>query len=124
MQYRAALASTLAAVLVSGLIACQRRDPASAPADFRATAFGRDMDRICNAVEQSGASQQPKGAHQMMVAQWLGSNLESPEGRKFLAGIARLEGAAKAKALEDEAHKVGLAACPIADAWKTSPAAP
>ena len=125
MQYRAALRRALGALVLVGLLACQSRESA-APVDWKATPFGRDMDRICNALEQSGASKEPKGAHQLMVAQWISANLESAEGRKFLGGVARLDGAAKGKALEEQAAKLGVAPCPIADAWKTpaSPAAP
>jgi hypothetical protein len=116
MQYRAALrAALLGAVLTLSLAGCQRGDSSR---DWKATPIGRDVDRICNALVQSGAAEQPAGSRQMLVAQWLGSNIESQDGRDFLAGLARHQGAAKADALEAKAKDVGLAGCPLAAQWR------
>jgi len=118
MHHRAVRACALAVVatLVTALSAsaCQS---GKGRADWRSTPFGRDMDRICNAVEQSGASQQPD-SRAFLIAQWLGRNLESQEGRHFLAKIQPLEGAAKADALDDQARQVGLGGCPLALEWR------
>jgi hypothetical protein len=116
MQYRAALrGALLGAILTLALAACQRGESSR---DWKATPIGRDVDRICNAVVQSGADAQPAGARQMLVAQWLGSNIESQDGRDFLAGLARHQGAAKADALEAKAKDVGLGGCPLAAQWR------
>jgi hypothetical protein len=116
MQYRAALRGAVLGVLLSlAITGCQRGDRAT---EWRSTPLGRDVDRICNALEQSGARQQPAGAHQMLVAQWLGSHIESQDGRDFLASLARLEGAAKADALDAKAKEVGIATCPLSAEWR------
>jgi hypothetical protein len=116
MQYRAAACrAVLGAVLSLAVVGCQRGDSSR---DWKASPLGRDVDRICNAVVQSGAIEQPAGARQLLVAQWLGSNIESQDGRSFLGGLARLDGAAKADALEAKARDVGLAGCPLAAEWR------
>lgn len=116
MQYRAAAHRiVLGALLSLAVVGCQRGDSSR---DWKASPLGRDVDRICNAVVQSGAAEQPEGSRQLLVAQWLGSSIESQDGRSFLAGLARVEGAAKADALEAKAKEVGLSSCPLAAEWR------
>src|SRR5688572_4295190 len=119
MQYRAALAAAfvaaLGAALGVGLASCQQTD---APTDYRSTPLGRDVHRICNSVELSGVDQQPDANRQLAVAQWLGANIESVDGRNFLVALARVEGEAKVKVLEEQARRVGLATCPLSAEWK------
>lgn len=92
--------------------------PAAAEGAWRATPLGRDLDRICNVVERSGASALPEGEQVMATLQWLPANIESESGREFLASIAQLEGDAKADALDAGARKVGLSDCPTALLWR------
>jgi len=107
-SFVALMALTLAA-------ACQK---STGRAEWGSSAFGRDMDRICNALTQSGASSEPEGSRMVIVAQWLGTNLESQEGRDFLARIQPLGPADKAAALEGEATRVALPGCPLARLWR------
>jgi hypothetical protein len=115
MQYRAALTAALVAVLGVGQASCQKTVTQT---DFRSTPLGRDVDRICNAVEQSGVDKDPSANRQVFVAQWLGANIESGDGRNFLVSLARVEGEAKATLLEEQARRVGLSGCPLAAEWK------
>lgn len=91
---------------------------AAAPGTWRDTPLGRDLDRICNVVERSGAAALPEGEQVMATLQWLPANIESESGREFLASIAHLEGDAKADALDAGARKVGLSDCPTAGLWR------
>lgn len=113
--------------------ACQRKpsetkaaEPPTAPVaaapaaegDWRTSPLGRDLDRICNVVERSGAAALPEGEQVMATLQWLPANIESESGREFLASIAHLEGDAKADALDAGARRVGLSDCPTALLWR------
>lgn len=116
--------------------ACQRKpsetkseDPQQPPAaaapvavavqgDWRSSPLGRDLDRICNVVERSGAAALPEGEQVMATLQWLPANIESESGREFLASIAHLEGDAKADALDAGARRAGLSDCPTALLWR------
>jgi hypothetical protein len=95
---------------------CQRsRDPAATavPAAYRA-----DIENLCDAMVRSGATQRPADEHTLVVATWLGSNLQTEEAHQYLVQIQPLTGDAKAAALEAEAQRVGLARCALADVWR------
>lgn len=92
--------------------------PQVADGAWRATPLGRDLDRICNVIERSGAAALPEGEQVMATLEWLPANIESESGREFLASIAQLEGDAKADALEAGARRVGLSDCPTAGLWR------
>jgi hypothetical protein len=94
--------------------ACQQGEPRSPPVD---PAYAQDISRICNAEELSGAKEQPEGARQMAVAEWLGPAIETEQAREFLAVLTEFTGAAKAKRLRDEAKRVGLGDCALAASW-------
>ena len=85
---------------------------------WKATAYGRDIDRLCNAEKYSGALDQPPEARPMLVAQWLGPNLETQDAHAFLVKIQPMGAADKSVALDGEAFKVGLTGCPLARSWK------
>lgn len=80
----------------------------------------RDLDKICNAKQLSGADQDPSGQGTYMMAQWLDSNITSDEGRAFLVAFARLgqDKDARRKLLETESTRLGLAGCPLIDDWR------
>jgi hypothetical protein len=80
--------------------------------------YAQDIARLCDAIRLSGASDKHGQERQLVVAMWLGKNLETPEAHDFLVRIQPLEGSAKASALEDEARRVGHANCPLADLWR------
>jgi hypothetical protein len=108
----------------SGAPAAGARDPApgasgaapgpAAPLDD----YAADVDRLCNAIHLSGADQQPAGAHQMMVAQWLPANMKTQKIHDFLAHFQDLRASDRRQALLDEAASVGLSGCALADEWK------
>ena len=104
------------AFMIACLAGCQRSaDPASAavPAAYRA-----DIENLCDAVARSGADQRPADEHALIIATWLGGHLATEEAHQYLVRIQPLTGDAKASALDDEARRVGLAACPLARAWR------
>jgi len=93
--------------------------PAAAPpaADAK-SGYARDIDRICNADRYSGALAEDEGDRPLIVAQWLGSNLETSRAHEFLVKIQPLGGAAKADALEAEAKRMGVEGCSVAQLWR------
>jgi hypothetical protein len=90
---------------------------ASAPAPYTS-----DIENLCDAVSRSGADQLSPGDRPLAIAEWLGGHLQTEEAHQYLVKIQPLEGEAKAAALEAEAHRVGLAGCALAAAWRTTPA--
>ena|SRR5687768_18462 len=97
-------------VILTLLVGCQREVQ---PASTDDPAYARDVDRICNVVERSGAAGMELAERTYLTATWLGSNLESPAGRALLAGIQPLDDANKARALELEATRIGVTSCPL-----------
>ena len=105
----------VATAAVAANAACQSGQPAL-PAPYV-----RDIGRLCDSVSLSGAGDHGGQDRQLLVAMWLGKNLETPEAHEFLVRIQPLEGAAKAQALDDEAHRVGLDHCALSAEWRTPP---
>jgi hypothetical protein len=104
------------AAVVACLAGCQRdRDHAAAavPEAYRA-----DIENLCDAIARSGADQRPADEHALVIATWLGSHLTTDEAHQYLVQIQPLEGEPKAAALDAEAHRVGLARCALAAAWR------
>lgn len=81
------------------------------------TPYSRDVERICDSVQLSGAQDMPENDRVFTIAMWLGSNVETQDGRDFLVRIQPLVGEDKARALEDEAKRVGLRTCALAAEW-------
>jgi hypothetical protein len=99
--------------ILLALAACQ--NAGEPPAD----GYAADIDAICNQEERSGALKIPAAERDPLVAaHWLERNVKTPEGRKFAASVFQLEPSEKGPALRAEAQRVGLPACPTADAWK------
>lgn len=102
-------------LLLAGLAAlfgCQKGTTAPTP-------YERDLDRICHAEEQSGAAEQHEGARALAVAQWLGANIETQQGRELLASMNApgVGPADKARILDEAAASAGIEHCPTARAW-------
>jgi hypothetical protein len=97
------------------LAACHKDSPSAPPVD---PAYKTDISHLCDAEALSGADQQPEGARQLAIAEWLGPNIHTQDARNFLGSLTQIQGADKAKALRDEAAKVGLPGCALADTWK------
>lgn len=83
--------------------------------------FDQDIDRICHAEIRSGAIDMPAGySKSLTVAQWLGNNLRTDKGRKFLGELRKKYGSndnKKAAALAAQAKKSGVPDCPLVRTW-------
>jgi hypothetical protein len=101
-------------VAAFAVAACQTGTP-PAPA---VGLYTRDIGRLCDVVQLAGVTDKHGDERTLLVAMWLGKNLETPEAHDFLVRIQPLEGAAKATALDDEARRVGYAHCALADEWR------
>ena len=66
----------------------------------------------------SKADEADPGERGALVAIYLGPNIHTDDGHKFLVAITPLQGAAHADALDREAHRVGLPSCALAAAWR------
>jgi len=80
--------------------------------------YKQDITNLCDVLHLSGADQLPEGNRTPTIAMWLGPHIKTPAGHDFLVKIQPLEGMAKAAALDDEAKRVGLDSCPLADEWR------
>jgi len=111
-----------AIALAGALLGCQTKDTGEAAGPVRTAApdspYAKDIESICDAVTRSGADKVDPDAKTFTVATWLGTNITTDEGRKFLVRIQPLVGAEKATALETEAKRVGLSGCALADEWR------
>lgn len=99
----------IAAALV--VVGCQHGPEVSA--EYRA-----DIANLCDAVKLSGADKVADDGRIAMIAMWLGPNIHTKEGHDFLVAIQPLQGEDKAKRLDDEAHRVGLASCALSAEWR------
>jgi hypothetical protein len=108
----------LSLALSGALLACQ--SGGSSPAKGGGDALRRDLDKICNAKQLSGADQDSSGQGTYMMAQWLDANITSEEGRAFLVEFAKLgqDKDARRKHLQLAATKHGLTACPLINEWR------
>ena len=94
----------------------------SAPATTRADEpYRKDVQNVCNVIELSGAAGHASNDRAYLVATWLGKNLTTSDAQRWLASIQRLNGNAKADALEQEARRVGLDSCALAAEWRSPP---
>jgi hypothetical protein len=94
-------------------VACQR----GSDAPRVDAAYVRDIERVCDARRLADVESQPGANPQLVVAQWLGANLETEEARGLLARLAGMQGAAKIAALDGEAKRVGRGECALAREW-------
>lgn len=81
------------------------------------TPYARDIDKICHAEERSGALEQPESQRGLVVAQWLGGNIESDGARAFLVRLVQADPARKTALLETESRALGITGCPLARSW-------
>ena len=98
-------------VAACAVAACQSGTPTTAP-------YTHDIGKLCDAVRLADAADKGNEEKTLLVAKWLGKNLETPEAHEFLVRIQPLEGSAKADALEAEAKRVGYARCALAEEWR------
>jgi hypothetical protein len=111
--------------LALALGACQHGDASEAkptvapPSQPRLTdAYRADIAALCDVIKQSGADQLPESDRMVISAQWLAQHITTKEGHDYLIAIQPLEGEQHAKALDDEAHRVGLPGCALAAMWR------
>ena len=81
-------------------------------------AYRDDITNLCDAVKLSGADTIQDDQRIAVIAMWLGPHIQTKEGHDFLLAIQPLQGEAKAKRLDDEAHRVGLASCALSAEWR------
>lgn len=98
------------------MIGCQQGNP-PAPAADSVSPYVQELTHICNSEERSGALEYPEGQRSMVVAQWLGDNVQTEQGRAFLVRLAKTPPAEKAAVLQQEAAQSGLPSCPLARSW-------
>ena len=86
----------------------------------RAGVLGRELDKICHAVDLSGAAHEEDANRMAMVAMWLDQNIKSQEGLDFLRTFSRLgeDKAARYQALDEAARANGVTDCPLLAFWK------
>jgi hypothetical protein len=80
--------------------------------------YKADIENLCDVLKRSGADQLEPAQRNPTIAMWLGPHIKTTAGHDFLVKIGPLQGPDKAKALEDEAARVGIAACPLAVEWR------
>lgn len=112
-------------VIALVIVGCQSGDKSSAPAQRPPPEkaevtedYKYDITRLCDAVHLSGADQIKDDSRITQIAMWLGPNIRTPAGHDFLVAIQPLDGEAKAKALDDEARRVGLDKCALSAEWR------
>jgi hypothetical protein len=79
-------------------------------------AYAADIVKLCDSVSLAGAENHPDQA--FVIAQWLSANLTTSESRAFLVKIQPLTGEPKARALDDEARRVGMSECALSAVWR------
>ncbi len=115
---RAVLASGSAPAfaLTLALVACAGCE--STPRKNRVLAG--ELDKICHAVELSGAAGDETTNRTYLIATWLDQNIRTDEGIAFLRAFAGLgdDKQARRTMLEDAARTHGVRDCPLIDFWK------
>jgi hypothetical protein len=103
--------------LLLALVGCQHGGGDAAPKT--SDAYRADIAALCDSMQLSGADQM-QGDDQRIPTQamWLGEHVKTPEGRAFMVSLNQLSDAQHAKALDDEAHRVGLAGCALSAEWR------
>lgn len=81
------------------------------------TPIARDLDRICNAEEQSGALNMPPGDRAMHVGIWLATNLESQEARDLSAELSPMPAPKRGARLKEVLAAHDFKKCEILYAW-------
>jgi hypothetical protein len=93
--------------------ACQKSTPTAG--DEPTDAYAKDIATVCNVVAVPEIANLPPGDETIAIAQYLGSHIKTREAREFLARTNSLADVPHAKALEDEARRVGATGeCPLA----------
>ncbi len=81
------------------------------------TPIKRDLDRICNAEEQSGALHEAPNARATHVGMWLANNLESQQARDLSAKLVALAPEERIAHLKGVLSEHQLSDCEIIRTW-------
>jgi hypothetical protein len=106
--------SLAAAAVVVALAGCQHgNEPTSADAEYRA-----DIARLCDSLQLSGADKHPRDEQWATQAIWLATSTKTTQAHDFFVKLTSLQGEARAKAMDDEAHRLGFASCVLSAEWR------
>lgn len=113
-------------VVVLWLVGCEAKPsrlddngpPEPPPPTPVTRSYKADIENLCDVVSRSGAADHDYNDRTYLIATWLSGHLTTQEARTFLQNIQPLKGEPKAKALEAEATRVGLAGCALAAEWR------
>lgn len=114
---RGGVALALALALGLAATACKPTSSAADKAPLLDTPYARDLDRICNAEEQSGALDKQPGDRAMHVAIWLATELESQEARDLSAALSPMAAPERGTRLKSELAKFNIQKCEMLHAW-------
>ena len=108
------LATVVAALVSAGPLAGCESDAG------RSQVLAKELDKICHAVELSGAAGDETTNRTYLIAKWLDDNVRTEEGVAFLRTFAKLgpDKVARRKMLEEAARANGIRDCPLIDFWK------
>ncbi len=81
------------------------------------TPFARDVQRICNVEEESGALHEEVNARAQHTAIWLATNLESEEGRELSRQLVQLEPEPRKARLRRVADEQKIGECETVRTW-------
>ena len=88
-----------------------------APPTAPTSALTRDLDRICNAEEQSGALDLPEGDRALHTGIWLANEIELQESRDFVAVLKALDTTERIKRLREKLDQHKMGRCEIIKTW-------
>ncbi len=94
-----------------------REEPTPIAAPILETPIQRDLDRICNAEEQSGALHEAPNARATHVGMWLANNLESQQARDLSAKLVALAPEERIAHLKGVLREHKLSDCEIIQTW-------
>ena len=82
--------------------------------------LAKEVDKICHAVELSGAAGDETTNRTYLIAKWLNDNVRTEEGIAFLQSFAKLgdDKVARRTMLTEAARANGVRDCPLIDLWK------
>lgn len=108
--------------LLSLLMACQPTSGVDKAAESskakNVTPMGRDLERVCNQEEASGALELPPGDRAMHTAIWLANALETQPARELMAELTQLPPAPRIARLRKALVAEGMAEdCQVLHAW-------
>jgi|HubBroStandDraft_6_1064221.scaffolds.fasta_scaffold656862_2 hypothetical protein len=105
----------VAGTVVAALGSCQHgSDAPPTGSDL----YRADIVMLCDSLHLSHADQEPKEQQWATQAIWLARATKTEAAHEFFVKIKPLEGDARARALDDEARRVGLDRCALASEWR------